>query len=368
LNPLVPSAIAATLAAIVTNLSAPFAMRLAHRIGALDHPDEEPGGLKKHRTAIPHLGSVAIFAGTLTGSLLLLTVPASNPPDLPTRFPAPNPSFAAAVLIALALGIIGMIDDFRPLSSPLRLLVQIAAALGAWEIGFRVMATSSRPLNIALTIVWIVGITNAFNLLDNMDGLSSGLIGIGALSFSVMGIIGMLPPLAVIAAALAGAAFGFWPRNRYPARIFMGDGGALFCGFLLAIIGIEIRFDNLVQVTFLVPVVVLGLPIFDTTLVVLSRLRRGQRPFTGGRDHVSHRLVRMGFPVKTAVGLLFWCGLCLGWLGLVISRATVEVGWMLLGFVFAIGIYFGRLLWSVPADDVQGAHEPQTGSEDAPAR
>lgn len=256
--------------------------------------------------------------------------------------------FAAGIGLALALGLIGLIDDIRPLPRWFRLAAQVAAATGAWTVGFKVSATPWPALDAFITLLWVVGITNAFNLLDNMDGLSAGLAGIGAFSFAVLGALGDLPVLAIVAGALAGASLGFLGHNRHPAKIFMGDAGSLFLGFLLALIGIELRFDNLVKVTFLVPVIVLGIPIFDTTLVVLSRLRHRLSPFQGGADHLSHRLVQIGLPVTAAVALLYWSALCLGWLGLVISRANVQVGWMLLGFVMALAIFFGALLWRVP--------------------
>ena len=157
-----------------------------------------------------------------------------------------------------------------------------------------------------------------------------------------------MPLLAVVAASLAGASFGFLAHNRHPAKIFMGDAGSTFLGFMLALIGVRLRFDNLVEVTFLIPVVVLGIPILDTALVVTSRTLHGRAVFLGGRDHISHRLVHVGLSVPLAVGLLYWTGLCLGWLGIVISQASVEVGWMLLGFVIALGLFFGLLLLRVP--------------------
>ena len=129
-------------------------------------------------------------------------------------------------------------------------------------------------------------------------------------------------------------------------------------GFLLALIGLRLRFENLVEVTFLIPVIVLGIPILDTTLVVLSRLSHRRPVFLGGRDHISHRLVRIGLPVRAAVGLLYFAGLCLGWLGLVVSRSTVEVGLMLLGFVAVFSAFSGWMLWKVPVyDDVPEAVE-----------
>jgi UDP-GlcNAc:undecaprenyl-phosphate GlcNAc-1-phosphate transferase len=251
-----------------------------------------------------------------------------------------------------------LVDDIKPLPRSVRLAAQLGAAVAAWELGFQVNATTVEPLNLALTVVWIVGITNAFNLLDNMDGLSAGLAGVGAISFGVMGVLGGQPVVAIAMLSLAGASLGFLAHNKHPAKVFMGDAGSLFIGFLLALMGIRLQFENLIEVTFLVPVVVLGLPIFDTTLVVLSRVRHGRPVFLGGRDHVSHRLVRGGLPVKYAVGLLYWTGLCLGWLGLVISRSNVQVAYMLLGFAIAMALFLGALLWQVPVyDEEEGAVE-----------
>jgi UDP-GlcNAc:undecaprenyl-phosphate GlcNAc-1-phosphate transferase len=256
--------------------------------------------------------------------------------------------FGSAVLIAVALGLVGLLDDIKPLPRSLRLVAQVAAALAAWLVGFRVQATPWTWLNLLIMLVWVVGITNAFNLLDNMDGLSAGLAGVVAICFAVLGVLENLPGLTVVSAALGGAAFGFLMHNRHPARAFMGDAGSLFIGFLLALIGIRLQFENLVKVTFLVPVVILGLPIFDTTIVILSRIRHKRPAFLGGRDHVSHRLVRIGLPVKTAVGFLYFSGLCLGWLGIVISRSTVQVAFMLLALAVALALFFGVLLWNVP--------------------
>ncbi|MDP9067837.1 MAG: undecaprenyl/decaprenyl-phosphate alpha-N-acetylglucosaminyl 1-phosphate transferase [Actinomycetota bacterium] len=335
-----------TVGAFIVAYAAAFAItpvtsKLARRLGILDHPQDDPGGHKRHSAAVPYLGGVAIFVGTVAGSIFM-----GFRPELP--LPQPVAQFALGLAIAVVLGLVGLADDIRPLPRSGRFIVQVAAALAAWQVGFRVQATPSDAVNVFITVLWIVGITNAFNLLDNMDGLSAGLAGVGALSFAVMGALGDLPELAVIAAALGGASLGFLGHNRHPARVFMGDAGSLFLGFLLAIIGIELRFENLVRVTFLIPVIVLGLPILDTTLVTLSRARHGRKLFLGHRDHVSHRLVQVGLPVKTTVRLLYWTGLCLGWLGLVISRATPQVAYMLLGFVVALGVFFGWLLFRVP--------------------
>ncbi len=333
---------AAVTALVVSYVVTPLTERLAHRFGVLDHPMDQTH--KVHARPTPYLGGVAIFCGLIAGSSLVLAILRSDVVWLLRGFPL-------AIGVALILGVLGLADDVKTLPRIVRLVAQIAAGSAAYVSDFRVALTPSEPLNLILTMVWIVGITNAFNLLDNMDGLTAGIAGVAAASFAIMGLIGQMPVLAIVAAALAGASFGFLAHNKHPAKIFMGDAGSLFLGLLLALIGMRLRFTNLVEVTFLIPVIVLGLPIFDTTLVVLSRLRHGRSIFTGGRDHVSHRLVRLGLPVSAAVGILYFTGICLGWLGIVLSRANPDVGWMLLSFVFALGLFFGSLLWRIPVYD-----------------
>lgn len=317
----------------------PYSARLAKRLGVVDRPD--PSGHKKHAAPTPYLGGLALFAGLLVAAPLLLVLPI-DPATVPIG------RYGITVGIGLAVGLMGLIDDARTLPRTLRLGAQAVAAIGVWALGFRVEAASWEALNLFLTVIWMIGITNAFNLLDNMDGLSAGIAGVAAIAIAAMGLLNDLPVLPLVAAGVAGASLGFLVHNRYPAKIFMGDAGSLFLGFLLALLGLKLEFDNLVQVTFLVPVVVLGVPIFDTTLVVVDRIRHRRPVFLGGADHVSHRLVAMGFPVKIAVGILYLVALCLGWIGLVISRSNVQVGWMLLGFVLTLGAFFGGVLLRVP--------------------
>ncbi len=317
----------------------PITARLATSLGLLDRPD--PESYKLHALATPYLGGIAIFCGLVLGSGVFIALPAARSLALVSPI-------AIAIGLALLIGFVGLIDDIKPLPRSVRLAAQIAVSLGAWEVGFRVSATRIGWLDLALTVLWIVGITNAFNLMDNMDGLTAGLAAVSALSFSVIGLTAHQPALAITSSALAGAAFGFLAHNKHPANIFMGDAGAVFLGYLLALIGIRLRFENLVEATFLVPVVVLGLPIFDTTLVVLGRLIHGRRPFTGASDHLSHRLRTIGLPVRATVWILYWSALCLGWLGLTISRSSTQVAWMLLGFLVGLGLFFGALLLRIP--------------------
>jgi len=330
---------AAVIAFLVSYLLTPGTASLARRWGILDHPDTG-GGRKQHGAATPYLGGIAIAVGFIAGGTLMAGATGGLPE-----------TYVLGFAIALSLAVVGVADDIRPLPRTVKLVAQLAAALGAYGLGFRVSAFPWEALNVIVTIVWILGITNAFNLLDNMDGLTAGLAAIGAIAFAVMGVIAGPDAIAISGAALAGASLGFLSHNRHPAKVFMGDAGSLLLGFSLALLGVRLEFDNLTEVTFLVPVVVLGLPILDTTLVVGTRLAARRSPFTGARDHVSHRLVRMGLPVRTAVGLLYWVAVCLGWLGLVITRSNTQVAWMLLGFVIAVGLFFLTFLVKIPADD-----------------
>lgn len=334
---------------IVAYFVTPISARLAEHLGVVDRP----GGHKRHAVVTPYLGGLALFAGLLVGAPMLFFIPLD-----PTSVPIGK--YAITVGIAVGLGVVGLVDDARTLPRSLRLVLQVMAALGVWVLDFRVEATTLEWLNLALTVLWIVGITNAFNLLDNMDGLSAGVAGVAALTITAMGLLNDLPVLPFVAGGLAGACFGFLIHNRHPAKIFMGDAGSLFLGFLLALLGLKLKFDNLVQVTFLVPVVIMGIPIFDTTLVVIDRLRHRRPIFLGGADHTSHRLVAMGLPVNIAVRILYGAAICLGWIGLVISRATVEVGWMLLGFVIALGTSFAWVLLRVDVYEAPDAIQVQT--------
>ena len=333
---------------IVSGVVSPLTARVARRLGIVDRPEAASRGYKRHAGETPYLGGVAIAAGIGAGSLLVLLLADASKPTLLKLF-----VFGGVGAASLAL--LGLVDDVRSLPPIFRLLLEIGAATGAWALGFRVELAPWDLADYFLTVAWIVGITNAFNLLDNMDGLSAGIAAVAGASFAAMGVLSGNPALAIVSAALCGASLGFLLHNRHPAKLFMGDSDSLLLGFLLALIGVRLEFDNLLEVTFLVPVVVLGIPIFDTMLVVAGRLSHGRAVFTGGRDHVSHRLVAIGLPVREAVRLLYWSGLCLGWLGIVITRSNVQVGWMLLGFVAALGVFLGNLLWKVPVYDISPA-------------
>ncbi len=254
----------------------PCARGLATRFGIVDTP--APG--KMHGRATPYLGGVAIAIVVLTQYLLL---------------PGAKWQTHVPLLCALMLTITGLVDDMRTVSPANRLAVEVCAATLVCIAGVRLEIIGGSADTI-FTIAWVVLLTNSFNLLDNLDGCA-GLLGlITALALAVAAGLTDQHLLAGLAAAVGGACGGFLISNWHPARIFMGDAGALFLGFLLAVIALEIRFTS-PQGSTLAPVLMAGVLLFDTTLVVLSRLQARVPIFTRGTDHTSHRLVRIGVPV-----------------------------------------------------------------------
>jgi UDP-GlcNAc:undecaprenyl-phosphate GlcNAc-1-phosphate transferase len=262
----------------------PLARRLALHLGIMDYPSAR----RIHQTPIPRFGGAAIYLAFLLALLIF-----------EDRF---NIQQLVSIIVgATWVSFLGVWDDSRGLRPLAKLAGQIAGAVFLILTGIEVSAFESPALNIALTVIWIVGITNAMNFLDNMDGLSGGVGAVGAAFFLLLAALSGQYLVGSLAAALLGACLGFLVYNFNPASIFMGDTGALFLGFVLAAVGIKLRFPaNLPVVTWMVPVFILGVPIFDTTLVILSRLRRGVSPFKAGKDHTSHRLVALGLTQREA--------------------------------------------------------------------
>jgi UDP-GlcNAc:undecaprenyl-phosphate GlcNAc-1-phosphate transferase len=245
--------------------------------------------------------------------------------------------FFGAALVSL----LGIVDDRWGLRPLLKLVGQIFAAVILIVSGLQVRSFPFEWLNILVTLVWIVGITNAFNLLDNMDGLSGGVAAVAAAFFTLMAALSDQSYVDALSAALLGAAIGFLVYNFNPASIFMGDTGSLFLGFMLAAIGIKLRFpDNVPFVTWMVPILVMGMPIFDTTLVFISRLRRGKNPLTTpGKDHTSHRLVAMGFTTREAVMIHYLISGVFGMAALLVTQANTAEGYLIGGATALAGLY-----------------------------
>jgi UDP-GlcNAc:undecaprenyl-phosphate GlcNAc-1-phosphate transferase len=316
--------------------ASPSARRVALRLSLVDMPDAR----KVHLQPVPYLGGAAIVAG-----FVLAVGSASLVGDIELS------SEIWAILVGgLVISAAGLLDDARASPMPLKLSVEIALAAALYAAGVRTHLFDVWGLDLILTLGWIVGITNAVNLMDNMDGLTAGISAIAASYLLALGADAGQAAIAALSAALAGSALGFLWHNRPPARIFMGDSGSLFLGFMLAGLGLELRFENIQEVTFFVPVAVLAVPILDTLMTGAARIRRGHSIFRAGRDHVSHRLVAVGISPRGAVALLYLAGIASGWLGVVIAHAERDTAYLLMGWIVGVGAFLGWLLMRVEVD------------------
>src|SRR5689334_2284458 len=240
----------------------PVSRRIAMRLGVVDKPNQR----KIHHDHKPMMGGLAIY-GALVLSLLLF-----SPPQYLREF-------GAILAGAFFLGVVGLLDDRYNLGIRIRLVAMIIASLGLVASGISIQLFKSPWIDIPLTVLWVVTIINAANFMDNMDGLTAGFTAIAAGYFVVIAFSQGLTLVTSLAAALAGSAVGFLIYNFNPASVFMGDMGALVLGFVLAVLGIKIKFGvQPPSVTWMVPLLVLALPIFDITLVVVTRLLEGRSP------------------------------------------------------------------------------------------
>jgi UDP-GlcNAc:undecaprenyl-phosphate GlcNAc-1-phosphate transferase len=319
----------------------PVVRHVALRLGVIDRPNSR----KIHVNPIPLLGGVAIY-GAFIAALLLFG----------NRF---RLNELIGILVGASLmSFLGLWDDRRGVSPFFKLVGQFLAASILVISGVRIGTFPWEAVNIAVTLGWVVVITNAMNLLDNMDGLSGGVGAVAAIFFLLLAAMNDQYLVGALSAALVGACLGFLVYNFNPASIFMGDAGSLFLGFILAAVGIKLRFPEGVEiVTWMVPVLVLGLPLFDTTLVVLSRLRRNLNPLTTpGKDHVSHRLVALGYSRREAVLVCYLVCAGLGVVALFITQANLVEGYVVGGIVALAALW---ALWRLeqvdfPAKEVRG--------------
>jgi UDP-GlcNAc:undecaprenyl-phosphate GlcNAc-1-phosphate transferase len=257
---------------------------------------------------------------------------------------------AELTLVALAMGAVGLVDDFRALRPPVKLVAQIALAGLLVELDFVLRVTGVPILDVVLTVAWVVGITNAFNLLDNMDGLAAGMAVIaGGFRLALFLLAGDLAA-ASMAAGFVGAVMGFLVRNLPPARIFMGDAGSLFLGFFLSGLCLVIDaayYSRGITAVLAVPVLLMLIPIFDTTFVTVTRLLRGQPVSEGGRDHTSHRLVALGGSEGRALAVLFGLSIIGGGVALLTYRAGLGTAAVLLPLLLVglalLGIHLSRV-------------------------
>lgn len=285
---------------------------LAIRVGMVDLP----GPRKVHLQPIPLLGGVAIYAAVVIAALFS------------TSGPARNQVFgilAGATLVAA----VGVLDDRGWLHHQIKLFVGMPLAAGillasgihAQVFGVLVGGHTGYLLDAALTLLWVTGITASFSILDHMDGLCAGIAAVASVFFAALALLNGQTLITSLAAAVLGAAAGFLRWNFKPAKIFMGDGGAMFLGFLMATLGLKLRLEQANHLSaWLAPVLILGATIFDTALVSVSRVRRGLLPFAApGKDHAAHRLANLGLGQRGAVLIMYFAGTFAGASALLVS-------------------------------------------------
>ncbi|MFY9752155.1 MAG: MraY family glycosyltransferase [Candidatus Acidiferrales bacterium] len=310
--------------------------RLALHYGMVDKPNAR----KVHLKPIPLLGGVAIYLGFVLAMLVALHGVAKG---------QTVGILGGATLLAL----VGFLDDGGLLhhqvklfiGMPLAALFLIASGIRADIVTTFVPGPIGVALDVALTVLFVVGITASFSILDHMDGLCAGIAAIAAAFFAIAATVWGQTMVRVLALAALGAALGFLRWNFNPAKIFMGDGGAMLLGFLMATLGLKIHpSSNPFPGIWLVPILILGAPIFDTTLVTISRSRRGLLPFTSpGKDHTAHRLSNLGFGHRNAVLALYLLALVFGTFGILAALFSGAVAYVLLAV--AVGISLVAILY-----------------------
>jgi len=333
-------------ALVVAVIATPLVQRVARRYGVLDAPSAR----KIHASPVPLLGGASIYLAVILSLVLLGHLEYVQQ--------------TASILIgATFMSMLGLWDDKWGMRPLVKLLGQIAAASLLYFSGVSVQFLHNDWLNYAATVAWVVTITNSLNLMDNMDGLAGGVAAVASVFFFLVATLTNQYLVAPMAAVLVGACLGFLYYNLRPGSIFMGDSGSLFLGFMLAAVAIKLRFpDNYDIVTWMVPVLLLGVPLFDTTLVTLSRIRRGVPISRGGKDHFSHRLVALGCTRREAVLILYLVQGALGVAALVVMQADIIEGYIVGGVVLAAAIVVAYRLEKVDLSQTNptpaGAPEP----------
>ena len=315
---------------LIALITTPVVKNLAVKMGAVDVPKD---ARRMHDHPIPRMGGLAIFLGFLLSALVF--VPMTGP-------------LRGMLLGAVIIVILGIFDDIYALGAKFKLAVQIICALVAALSG-NIITDLSNPnvfsadlywhlgwLSIPVTVLWIVAMTNAVNLIDGLDGLACGVSSISSLTLLVISLLVGEPTVALLVAALAGGCLGFLPYNMNPAKIFMGDTGSTFLGFVLACISVQGLFKMYTLISFVVPFLIFGLPIFDTCFAFIRRIAHGQSPMHADRSHVHHRLIDMGFSQKQAVAVLYVITAILGLSAVVLTTSgPVKAMLLLLAFCAA---------------------------------
>ena len=302
-----------------TFATTPLVRRFAFKIGAIDIPKDNR---RMHKKPTPRIGGLAIIFGFTVATLC---------------FAQPSRQLYGTLAGAAIIAVMDVIDDCKNLPAKLKFVIQIIAALVvvfAGDIKIDVFTNpnflSDNPywvlpewLSVTLTVIWIVFITNAVNFIDGLDGLAAGVSAIMSISLVFISIRVGEYSIAILGIALMGSCFGFLPFNFNPAKIFMGDTGSTFLGFMLATLSIQGVFKSYAVISFAVPLLILGLPLFDALFAMIRRILRGQSPMTADRGHLHHRLVDMGFSQKQTVFILYAISGVLGITAVLLAESGV---------------------------------------------
>ena len=319
---------------VLVGLITPLMRKIAIAQGVLDLPNSAH---KSHKKPVPYLGGVAIIIGVVLVSYLAL---------ITSKFTWSNFWLATSVLgPAIVMGLVGLWDDLKSLNPLPRFIGQSFAGLAIAVILISNdnlgNPTGITILDSVITVLWIVGICNSINFFDNIDGGAAGTVAITAIFLTYLAITGDQYFIAALSIVVAGSTLGFLIWNRAPARIYMGDAGALFLGLLIAILTVRFKPSTDSSITsFAIPVLLLAIPILDTTVAVFSRLRRKVSPFQGGKDHLSHRLVRYGLSRKVAAITLWFLSALYGMFAVLISLQNFNYEFLILIIASLIWITF----------------------------
>ncbi len=303
------------LSALISYLTTPLIRILAIRFNAIDVPKDER---RVHKIPIPRMGGLAIFLGIIISYWLF------SDAQLMKK--------TVISVCSMCMVVVGMVDDIKPISARMKLIFQIWAAILLYFGGIKIeFFTNFLSVNKGLislgwlafpiTIFWVVGITNTVNLIDGLDGLAAGISGIGAITLALVAIqfggndavlISHMNNVAILSIVVAGACIGFLPHNFNPARIFMGDTGSLMLGLLLAVVSMDGALKGTAVLTFAIPMLALGLPIFDTAFAIVRRILSGKSIAEADRGHLHHRFLQVGMNQKRAVISLYMIAILMG--------------------------------------------------------
>ena len=332
--------VALAVSAVVSFIATPMVKSLAYKVGAIDVPKDNR---RMHKVPIPRLGGLAIFIAFLLTTLIFADI---------------DRQLQGILLGSVMIVVLGVLDDIMALKALPKLIVQIAAAGIAVYHGC-VIQFFSNPnvfsdvsyvnlgwLSIPISIIWIVAITNAVNFIDGLDGLAVGVSAISTASLIVIALLVSETNIAMVLIALLGACLGFIPYNMNPAKIFMGDTGATFLGYILATLSITGLFKLYAIISFAVPFLILGVPIFDICFAFLRRIAKGQNPMVADRGHVHHRLIDMGFSQKQSVAIAYMLAAILGLAAVLLTSSGELRALVLIGAVFVVGAIGVRVIFS----------------------